>query len=239
MNPLEETKRQIAQNLQNIKETLQNIPHREDITLLAATKTISPEWINYATETLGITDIGENKVQELLEKYDRLQKENVNIHFIGHLQTNKVKYIIDKVYMIHSLDSLKLAEEINKQAAKKNIIMKTLIEINIGHEENKSGIFPENLPSFLEQLTSFDHINVCGLMTMAPVCEKKEDYSKYFAKTYKLFIDNRGKKLHNIDIHILSMGMSDSYVQAVEEGATIIRLGTALFGKRNYPKKEN
>jgi len=210
-----------------------------DITLLAATKTVPAEIINYATHTLGITDIGENRVQELLSKYDDLEKDGVNIHFIGKLQSNKVKYIIDKVCMIHSLDSEKLAAEIDKQSAKIGKVTDVLVEINIGREPNKSGIMPEDAESFIDSVMKYKNIRVVGLMTIAPVCEDKEEYKKYFSETYRIFIDISQKKLDNIKKPILSMGMSGSYEPAICCGSNMVRIGTALFGRRHYPEKEN
>jgi len=218
-----------------IKENFENVRNKigdKNVTILAATKTVPADIINYAANELSLTDIGENRVQELLEKYEFLDKEKLNIHFIGTLQTNKVKYIIDKVCLIHSLDSVKLAAEINRQAKKIGRVMDVLVEINIGEEEGKSGIMPDTVMSFLDEISSFDSIRVKGLMTLAPICANLSDYRKYFVKTYQLFIDILQKKLHNIDSPILSMGMSDSYEAAIECGANMIRLGTALFGKR-------
>ena len=155
-------------------------------------------------------DVGENRVQQLLERYEQIKSDDLNIHFIGKLQTNKVKYIIDKVCMIHSLDSLKLAEQINKQAEKRGIVMDVLVEINSGEEENKSGVMPDEAEALCRELDKFKSINLRGFMTMAPKCEKKEDYCKYFCKTYQLVLDIWTKKLHNIGRPIISMGMSES-----------------------------
>ena len=203
----------------------------DDILLLAAVKSADVDEINYIHRRLGINDIGENRVQQLLSRYDALDKENLNIHFIGSLQSNKVKYIIDKVCMIHSLDSLSLAKEIDKQAKKHGKIMDVLIEINIGKEENKSGIMPEDAEQFFDDLSAFSNIRVRGFMTMAPKCEEKEDYNKYFRRTYKLVLDIWTKKRHNIDRPIISMGMSESFSEAIEEGSTVVRVGRRLFIK--------
>ena len=230
-----EYKAAIAESLSDVKERIAaaKAPGQE-VTLLLATKTVPAEAINYATRELGVTDIGENRVQELLEKYDGLEKENVNIHFIGSLQTNKVKYIIDKVCMIHSVDSLKLAAEIDRQAKKHNKVMDVLVEINIGEEDQKGGIAPSELEEFLDKLTAFENIRVRGLMTIAPFWCEKSDYQKYFTKTYQFFIDILPKKIHNIYKPVLSMGMSDSFETAVECGSTLVRLGTVVFGHRQY-----
>ena len=199
-----------------------------EVTLLAAVKYTDTEHINYL-HSLGVNDIGENRVQQLLEHWEALDRENLRVHFIGTLQKNKVKYIIDKVSMIHSLDSLSLAQEIEKQAAKHGIVMDVLVEINSGMEENKSGILPDEVAAFCESLGQFLHLNLRGFMTMAPKCEKNEEYRKYFCKTSQLCLDIWQKTLHNIDRPILSMGMSDSFEIAIEEGADIVRVGRALF----------
>ena len=199
-----------------------------DVTLLAAVKYTDVEHINYL-HSLGVNDVGENRVQQLLEHWDSLDREDLRVHFIGTLQKNKVKYIIDKVSMIHSLDSLSLAAEIEKQAAKHDIVMDVLVEINSGMEENKSGIMPQDAAAFCEALGQFSHLNLRGFMTMAPKCEKNDEYREYFRKTSQLCLDIWQKNLHNIGRPILSMGMSDSFEVAIEEGADIVRIGRALF----------
>ncbi|MBE6597656.1 MAG: YggS family pyridoxal phosphate-dependent enzyme [Ruminococcaceae bacterium] len=203
----------------------------DEVTLLAAIKSAEVEEIKYIHERLGINDVGENRVQQLLERYEQIKTDKLRVHFIGKLQTNKVKYIIDKVSMIHSLDSLKLAEQINKQAEKHGIVMDVLVEINSGEEENKSGLMPDEVADFCLQLEQFKSINLRGFMTMAPKCEKKDDYCKYFCKTYKLCLDIWTKKLHNIDRPIISMGMSESFCEAIAEGADIVRVGRSMFKK--------
>ena len=232
----DDTKRILKDNtdrvFSKINETSLTGGKNKSVTLLAATKTVPADVINYVTQELGVKNIGENRVQELLEKYDALNLDGVKVHFIGKLQTNKVKYIIDKVDMIHSLDSIKLAKEIDLRAKKIGKVMDVLIEVNSGREENKSGVFPEEVPGFLSELTQFANIRVKGLMTIAPVCDEKEDYRKYFRETYSIFIDNSQNKLHNIDMDTLSMGMTDSYVVAIEEGSDIVRIGSAIFGSR-------
>jgi len=214
-----------------IDEARKNSPYGQDVTLVAATKTVPAEVINFAARNLGLTVIGENRVQELLSKYDELDK-NIKIHFIGTLQRNKVKYIIDKVSLIESVDSISLAEEIDKQAKKRDIVMDVLIEVNIGSEESKGGIFPHEVNDFLDKIKDLSNIRVKGIMTIAPKCEKMSDYCKYFAETYKIFIDISGKKLHNRNISIISMGMSDSFEAAIMCGSNEVRIGSALFGKR-------
>lgn len=227
----------LEDNVSEIRQRIDEAKARgmgQEVTLLCATKTVPADVINYVTSNFGITDIGENRVQELLEKYDELDKENVNLHFIGSLQTNKVKYIIDKVCMIHSLDSVRLAKEIDRQAKRIGKVMDVLIEVNIGEEENKGGISPDELESFIDEISVFDNIRVRGLMTIAPNCEGNAEYSKYFEKTYAFFIDILPKKIHNIYSPILSMGMSDSFETAIECGSNLIRLGTVIFGRREY-----
>ncbi len=204
---------------------------REDVILLAATKTVDADTINYAIEK-GIDYIGENKVQELLSKNDAVK--TAHRHFIGHLQTNKVKDIIDKVELIHSVDSLKLAAEISKQAVKRNITMEVLLEINIGDEESKWGFEPAIAEKAVREVSLLPNIKVKGLMAIPPICNTAEENRKYFRKMYKLFIDIRDKNIDNVSMEQLSMGMSDDFYVAIEEGATLVRLGTALFGKRNY-----
>ncbi len=203
-------------------------PEREVI-LVAAVKYTDAEHINYLHRVLGIHDVGENRVQQLLERWDALDRDGLRVHFIGKLQSNKVKYIIDKVVMIHSLDSLSLAREIEKQAAKNSLVMDVLVEINAGREENKSGLMPEEAEAFCLDLEQFPHVRLRGFMTMAPKCEKNEEYRKYFQETSQLCLDIWQKKLHNIDRPILSMGMSESFDVAIEEGASIVRIGRALF----------
>lgn len=206
---------------------------REDITFLAATKMVEPEVINHAI-SLGLDHIGENKVQELLSKYDKYNLDNCSLQFIGHLQTNKVRQIIDKVDLIQSVDSIKLASEISKQALKINKNCDVLVEVNIGREENKSGVMPEQLEELLCQIAELDGISVKGLMAIPPICESSQKISEFFNKMHNIFIDISQKKLDNIDMNILSMGMSADYYEAVLAGATMVRVGSALFGARNY-----
>lgn len=205
--------------------------NRESVILLAATKTVDIDTINYAIES-GIDYIGENRVQELLAKYKHIKP--VHNHFIGHLQTNKVKDIIDKVEMIESVDSYRLAEEISKQAEKRGIVMDILLEVNIGNEESKSGFLPTETEEAVREIAKLTGVNIMGLMAIPPICEEKEISRKYFKDMYKLFIDIQGKNIDNSSMNMLSMGMSDDFDIAIEEGATIVRVGTALFGKRIY-----
>lgn len=198
------------------------------VSVLLATKMQTPEDINYLI-SLGATIIGENKVNELLEKYEQYDKR-ASLHFIGTLQRNKVKYIYDKVDMIHSVDKMSLAEEINKQCAKIGKVMDVLIEVNSGREENKSGAMPEDVATLVRDCSALPYLNVRGLMTMAPKCETKEEYMKYFSLTRALFDEIFG----NDDNAVLSMGMSQSYEYAIEAGSTLVRLGSTIFGERKY-----
>lgn len=211
-----------------------------EIKLLAVTKTVPVEVINYAIDELGIDAIGENRVQELLEKFDMLHspaEKKLEIHLIGSLQTNKVKYIVDKVDMIESLDSLKLAAEIDRQCKKIGRVMDVLIEVNSGREEQKGGVFPEEVENFVGMLKDFDSLRLRGLMTIAPKSDDHAEYTKYFSETYRCFEKIREKVAHNIEgskFDVLSMGMSDSYPEAAACGSNEIRLGSTLFGRRNY-----
>lgn len=219
---------------ERIAEAAQKVgKSREDITFLAATKTVEPEVINHAI-SLGLDHIGENKVQELLSKYDSYNLEKCSLQFIGHLQTNKVRQIVDKVDLIQSVDSVKLANEIAKQSLKLNKTTDILVEVNIGREENKSGVYPENLEELLNEISKIDGISVKGLMTIPPICDNKHKISKYFNNMHNIFIDISEKKLDNISMTILSMGMSADYYEAILEGANMVRIGSSLFGARNY-----
>lgn len=203
----------------------------DNVMLLAAVKYAEPAEIEYLYRNAGITHVGENRVQQLLAHREAINCEGLDFHFIGTLQTNKVKYIIDKVSMIHSLDSLKLAAEIDKQAKKHGIVMDVLVEINSGAEESKSGVLPEELEAFCDAIEAFENINHRGFMTMAPKCEKKEEYLKYFQQTYRQVLDIWTKKRHNISKPIISMGMSDSFEEAIMCGSDIVRVGRGLFIK--------
>lgn len=206
---------------------------RDDITFLSATKTVEPEYINYAI-SLGLSYIGENKVQELLPKYDQYNLENCSLQFIGHLQSNKVRQIVGKVDLIQSIDSMKLAKEVSKCSLKNNITSDILVEVNIGKEENKSGVMPEMLEKLVEEISTLPAVNVKGLMTIPPICEKKDEIRRYFEKMNRLFLDISSKKLDNVSMDILSMGMSSDYYEAILEGANMVRIGSALFGNRIY-----
>lgn len=205
-----------------------------DVIMLAATKTVPVSVINHAINA-GVDYIGENRVQELLSKKDELITA-AHRHFIGHLQTNKVKDIINEVEMIESVDSLKLAAEISKQCAKLNKTMEILVEVNIGDEESKSGFQADEVEAAIAKMAEMPNIYVKGLMSIPPICENSQKSRQYFEKLSKLFIDIRGKNMDNVDIVYLSMGMSGDFEEAIECGSNIVRIGTALFGQRNYNK---
>lgn len=204
-----------------------------NVTLMAAIKSADTDEINYIHEVLGIHHVGENRVQQLLARYDALHREGMTIHFIGTLQTNKVKYIIDKVDMIQSLDSLKLAREIEKQAVKVGRVMDVLIEINAGEEEAKSGVMPQDAQTLAQAVTGgeFPHLRLRGFMTMAPKCENDEIYRAYFSRIRLLSEDIWARLPCGQESMVLSMGMSESYVPAAMEGATLVRVGRSLFRK--------
>lgn len=205
----------------------------EDITILAVTKTVDAPLINHAI-ACGMNHIGENRVQEFLSKREALHLDGVEAHLIGQLQTNKVRKIVGLVSMIQSVDSVKLAGEISRVSVEKGIVTDCLAEVNIGGEESKSGVTPEQLPELLEQISLLKGIRVRGLMTVPPICESKTEIRQYFSNMRQLFIDIQHKKIDNIYMDCLSMGMSADYEEAILEGATLIRPGTALFGARTY-----
>ena len=202
----------------------------EDVKIVAVTKTVPPDIILHAIEA-GICDLGENRVQELCQKYDIINRV-VSWHLIGHLQTNKVKYIVDKVAMIHSVDSIELVREIDKRAGKINRIIEILIQVNVSGEKSKFGIAPERVHDFVIEAGKYGNLKVKGLMTIAPFVDNPEDVRHVFARLRKIFIDIRQENIDNIDMDYLSMGMSGDYEVAIEEGANVVRIGTAIFGKR-------
>ena len=205
---------------------------REDVTLIAVSKTKPLEMLREAYDS-GCRDFGENKVQELVEKYDQMPGD-VRWHMIGHLQRNKVKYIIDKVYMIHSVDSLRLAEEISKEAVKKSVTVSVLVEVNVAGEESKFGTTTEEAAFLVEKIAKLPNILVKGLMTIAPYVENSEENRLYFAKLKQIYVDIIHKNIDNVFMEELSMGMTGDYEVAIEEGATYIRVGTGIFGERQY-----
>ena len=213
--------------------TVKSGRNENDVRFMAVTKTVDPVYINHAIDC-GIDLIGENKVQEFLSKRDDLRLDKVEKHLIGHLQSNKVRKIITEVDMIQSVDSVSLAKEIERQAEKNNMTANVLIELNVGDEESKTGmdkaLFME---SFLE-IAEMKHIRIKGLMTIPPICENNADLRKFFEEMYKLFIDIRAKKLDNVCMDILSMGMSGDYEEAILCGSNLVRVGSAIFGPRIY-----
>ena len=206
--------------------------NRDEITLIAVSKTKPVSMLEEVYST-GIRDFGENKVQELSDKFEILPKD-IKWHMIGHLQTNKVKYLMDKAYLIHSVESLKLAKEIEKQAEKANRIVDILIEVNIAEEESKFGLAKEEVLALVKDISLFPHIRIKGLMTIAPYVENPEDNRLYFRQIKQLSVDIDSQNIDNVSMNILSMGMSGDYMVAIEEGATMIRVGTSIFGERVY-----
>ena len=228
----------LADNLHRVQESMYEAciasgRRIEEVRLLAVTKTVDPQRINAAIR-LGVTQIGENRVQEFLNKRDQLNLTGVQAHLIGHLQTNKVKQIVGKVQMIQSVDSLRVAQAIDRYSRELGIVTPILIEVNIGGEEAKSGISPLELERLLYDLCPLSGIHVQGLMTVPPILQKEQEKREIFSKMYQLFVDIRAKKLDNIDVQELSMGMSGDYREAIREGSTMIRVGSALFGERHY-----
>lgn len=237
-NDFEERCRNLEENLKVIRSriaeaALKSGRSEQDITLLAATKTVPVEVINRGIE-LGITHIGENRVQELCEKYDSYKLDHCELQFIGHLQTNKVKHIVGKVSLIQSVDSVKLAGEISRISVQRGLTTDVLIEVNIGSEPNKSGVLPQNLYDLLPQIAAFPAIRVRGLMAIPPADASESETMGYFANMFKYFIDIKTKKIDNIHMDFLSMGMSSDYYQAILAGANMVRVGSALFGPRIY-----
>ena len=231
----------IKENLEEVEQRIQAACRRagrkrEEVTLIAVSKTKPVEDLKEAYQ-LGIRTFGENKVQELIEKYEVLPKD-IHWHMIGHLQTNKVKYIVDKAELIHSVDSLKLAETIEKEAAKKNCIVSILIEVNVAQEESKFGVHTDEVIPLIEKIARFPHVRIQGLMTIAPFVDNSEENRPIFKKLYQFYVDMRGKNIDNVTMSMLSMGMTGDYEVAIEEGATLVRVGTGIFGTR-YKIGEN
>ena len=227
----------IKENLNRVQENIRNACARagrkeDEVTLIAVSKTKPVSMLEEAY-ALGVRDFGENKVQELVDKAGQLP-EDIRWHMIGHLQRNKVKYIIDKVYLIHSVDSLRLAEEISKEAVKHGVTANILIEVNVAGEESKFGVSPEDTPGLIEEISRLPAIQVRGLMTLAPFVEKAEDNRIIFNALLKLYVDISRKNIDNVHMDFLSMGMTGDYEVAVEEGATFVRVGTGIFGERSY-----
>ena len=226
-------KENISEVNTKIKESIKKSGRvREDVTLIAVSKTKPVSDIIEAYE-LGIRDFGENKVQELVNKYDELPKD-IRWHMIGHLQTNKVKQIVDKAYLIHSVDSYHLAETISKEAVKKGVSCDILVEVNVADEESKFGLMLDEVYDLIVSISKLPSINIKGLMTVAPYVTNPEDNRDVFRKLKQLSVDINMKNIHNVSMDILSMGMSGDYQVAIEEGASYIRVGTSIFGERNY-----
>ena len=227
----------LRENLQEVEQRIADACRRagrkrEEVTLIAVSKTKPAEMLKDAYD-LGVRVFGENKVQELTEKYDLLP-DDIRWHMIGHLQTNKVKYLIGKTELIHSVDSLKLAKVIEKESEKKECITDILVEVNVAEEESKFGLKMEEVIPFIENAAQFPHINVRGLMTIAPFVENPEKNRTIFADLHKLYVDIKEKNIDNGTVNILSMGMTNDFEVAIEEGATMVRIGTGIFGARNY-----
>lgn len=227
----------IRQNLYEVRTNIENVCKKakrgtDEVTLIAVSKTKPVEMLQEAYAE-GCRDFGENKVQELVDKYEVMPKD-IKWHMIGHLQRNKVKYIVDKVYMIHSVDSLRLAEEISKEACKKNVTVSVLIEVNVAGEETKFGVMPSELEELVRQIAVLPGIAVKGLMTIAPFVDDPEDNRRYFASLKQLSVDITKKNIDNITMNVLSMGMTGDYTVAIEEGASFVRIGTGIFGERQY-----
>ena len=205
---------------------------RDEVTLIAVSKTKPVEMLS-TIYNQGILDFGENKVQEMCDKMEQLPSD-IRWHMIGHLQTNKVKYIVGHTTLIHSVDSLHLAKEIEKQAEKKDVTVDILVEVNIAEEESKFGIHKEETYELVRQIAALPHVHICGLMTIAPYVENPEDNRMYFRGIRQLSVDIAEQNIDNVDMDVLSMGMTGDYMVAIEEGATMVRVGTGIFGERNY-----
>mgnify|MGYP005756488843 CR=1 FL=1 len=229
----------LKENLESVERKIEEACRRAgrmrgEVTLVAVSKT-KPVSMLQEVYDLGIRVFGENKVQEIRDKYEALPAD-IEWHMIGHLQTNKVKYIIDKVKLIHSVDSLRLAETIEKEAEKHNCTADILLEVNVAEEESKFGLKTEEVIPVYEKILQYSHINVRGLMTIAPFVENPEKNRSIFADLHKLYVDIKRKNIDNGTVSILSMGMTNDYEVAIEEGATMVRIGTGIFGARDYSK---
>ena len=227
----------LRENLQEVEERIQEACRRagrdrSEVTFVAVSKTKPVSMLKEAYD-LGVRVFGENKVQEIREKYEALPKD-IEWHMIGHLQTNKVKYIADKVSLIHSVDSLRLAETIEKEAVKHNRIVDILLEVNVAEEESKFGIKTSEVLALAENVVQLPHIRLRGLMTIAPFVENPEKNRAIFANLHELYVDIKDKNIDNGTVSILSMGMTNDYEVAIEEGATMVRVGTGIFGARDY-----
>lgn len=227
----------IVENLQNVERKIQEAckragRKRDEVTLIAVSKTKPVEMLQEVYME-GIRDFGENKVQELCQKIEVLP-ENINWHMIGHLQTNKVKYIVGKTRLIHSVDSLKLAEEIQRLAEKRDVDVDILVEVNIANEESKFGISKEEVINLVQAISRLTRVHIKGLMTIAPLVNNPEDNRLFFRGIKELSVDIKLQNIDNVSMDVLSMGMTGDYEVAIEEGATMVRVGTGIFGERNY-----
>ena len=227
----------IQENIKHVEEKIaaacaKSGRNPEDVTLIAVSKTKPVSMLKEAYD-YGCRDFGENKVQELVDKWEQLPKD-IRWHMIGHLQRNKVKYIVDKVYLIHSVDSIRLAEEISKEAVKKDVTVSILVEVNVAEEESKFGTTCEEAYKLVEEIAKLPNIVVKGLMTIAPYVENSEENRQYFEKLHQIYVDIVDKNIDNVYMDELSMGMTGDYEVAVTEGATYVRVGTGIFGERNY-----
>lgn len=228
----EKDKRTISSNIEKIKnDIIKYSPNPEKVKLLAATKTVDPERIKYALEC-GCDLIGENRVNELREKYDEVAAPIEKVHFIGRLQKNKVKYLIGKVSLIHSVDSISLAEEISRQSEKNSVVTDILVQVNIGGEESKGGVEPGDASEIVSKISTLPSIRVRGLMTIPPISDDNAKISAFFDEMQKIFVDIRLQNGDNTNIDFLSMGMSSDYIEALKHGANILRIGSAIFGSR-------
>lgn len=233
---------EIGENVKRIKENIARAAMEsgrrgEDICLVAATKMNGADAVRQAIEA-GVDACGENRVQELTEKNALGAYEGASLHFIGHLQKNKVKYVVGTAQLIHSVDSLALLEAIDREAAKKGVIQDVLLEVNIGAEESKSGFAPDEIGYAIDKAAGFSHIFVRGLMAIPPKCEVGEENIPFFLKMKQLFVDNRVKKYDNVRMDFMSMGMSGDYEAAIRCGANMVRIGSAIFGERIYPERK-
>ena len=229
----------LKENLINVENNIMKAcekagRNRSEVILIAVSKTKPVEMLQEVYDQ-GIRYFGENKVQEMCDKMEVMPKD-INWNMIGHLQTNKVKYIVGKTSLIHSVDSLKLAEEIQKQAIKNNVVVDILVEVNIANEETKFGISKEETIQMVKEIAKLDHIRIKGLMTIAPFVENPEDNRLYFREIKQLSVDINNQNIDNVCMDILSMGMTGDYMVAIEEGSTMVRVGTGIFGERNYNK---
>ena len=227
----------VRENLETVEANIQKACEkagrsRDEVTLIAVSKTKPVSMLMEAYDS-GIRIFGENKVQEMCDKYEQMPKD-IQWHMIGHLQRNKVKYLIGKTALIHSVDSLRLAETIQEEAAKHQVVMPILVEVNVAMEETNFGTSLAEAMELVEQISHFPNVRIEGLMTIAPFVEDPEENRKYFRALKKLAVDINNKNIDNVHVRILSMGMTNDYMVAIEEGATMVRVGTGIFGERNY-----